>query len=201
MTKVEYLDSLKDALQKAAVQDIEGRVEFYEEMIDDKIEDGMSEEDAVSSMEEISSIVSSFLLEKPVSELVKQKVKRSRDKADEKGYGLLWIILAILGFPVWLPLLITFFVFLITFYIVFVAIVVSLFACYLAIGFSGLACLFAPFLVFRSITLPAFFAAIGIALVFIGLTILLWKPFMSLFKLLKTSFSKCIKGIKSIFIR
>ena len=64
MNKEEFLTTLRSELEKKSVSNIDNMIEYYDEMICDRIEDGMSEEEAVSSMEAVSSIVSSFLLAK-----------------------------------------------------------------------------------------------------------------------------------------
>ncbi len=50
MSKQEFLAQLKDGLSGLPQSDIEERVAFYEEMIDDRIEEGLSEEQAVSEI-------------------------------------------------------------------------------------------------------------------------------------------------------
>lgn len=201
MTKSEYIESLKNALINANVSDIENRLSFYEEMIDDRIEDGLNEETAVSGMESVSSIVNSVVLEKPVSALVAQKVKDSKKEAEKNGYGALWIILAIIGFPVWFPLILTFFILLLIFYFVFAILIGSFFIVDIALGLSGLACLVAPFSsIFSFYGLPML-ACLGIAGIMIGLCMLLFKPLLELSKLFIKLFNACIIKIKSLFIR
>lgn len=48
MTKQEFLTQLEENLLGLPQNEIEERIIFYSEMIDDKIEEGYSEEDAVS---------------------------------------------------------------------------------------------------------------------------------------------------------
>ncbi len=51
MNKEAYLNALRDALQALSVQERDAAVEFCEEMIIDRMETGMTEEEAVSAME------------------------------------------------------------------------------------------------------------------------------------------------------
>ena len=52
MTKNEYLIELAVRLQKISdISEVKPMIEYYQELIDDKIEDGMTEEDAVAEME------------------------------------------------------------------------------------------------------------------------------------------------------
>ena len=47
MNKTEFLDALRHALGKLPSYEVEQSIAFYAEMIDDRIEDGMSEQEAV----------------------------------------------------------------------------------------------------------------------------------------------------------
>ena len=53
MDKRTFLDGLRTALVSLPASEIDKTVAYYEEMIDDRIEEGMSEEEAVASMEPI----------------------------------------------------------------------------------------------------------------------------------------------------
>ena len=50
MTKLEFLNELRNRLSGLSEEDIERSLSFYSEAIEDRIEDGMSEEDAVYEM-------------------------------------------------------------------------------------------------------------------------------------------------------
>ena len=56
--KNEFLEKLRNALFGLPNDDIEERIAFYNEMIDDKIEEGLSESQAVSEMGSIERIIS-----------------------------------------------------------------------------------------------------------------------------------------------
>ena len=63
MTKNEYLITLAAKLQKLTddprkiYPELKSMIEFYQEMVEDKIEDGMTEEEAVAAMETPDEIV------------------------------------------------------------------------------------------------------------------------------------------------
>ena len=66
-------------------------------MIDDRMEEGLAEEEAVSSFGTPEEIADQILSEIPLSRLVRERVKPKRAlKAWE-------IVLLVLGSPVWLP--------------------------------------------------------------------------------------------------
>lgn len=99
MNKQDYLSELRNRLNGIPQEDIEERIDFYNEMIDDKTEDGLSEEEAVNEMGNIEETVSQILSEYPLSKIVKEKIK-------PKHTLKIWeIILIVLGAPLWIPIL------------------------------------------------------------------------------------------------
>ena len=50
MNKTEFLNELKDGLSGLPREDVEERLSFYGEMIDDRVEEGMTEEEAVAGI-------------------------------------------------------------------------------------------------------------------------------------------------------
>ena len=99
MSKQEFLSALRKKLSGLPGDDIEERLNFYNEMIDDRVEEGLTEEQAVEELGSIDDIVSQIMSEIPLTKLVKEKVKPNRSlRAWE-------IVLLILGSPLWLSLL------------------------------------------------------------------------------------------------
>ena len=104
MNKTEFVNQLSAGLMGLSQEDIKRSMDFYTEMIDDRIEDGMPEEEAVAALGSIEEIRGKILEEIPITRIVKEKITPKRSfKAWE-------IILLILGSPVWLPLLLSFIV-------------------------------------------------------------------------------------------
>ena len=50
MTKIKFLIELHNRLSGLPKDDVEERLSFYSEMIEDRIEDGLSEEEAVEAV-------------------------------------------------------------------------------------------------------------------------------------------------------
>lgn len=99
MNKQEFLAALREGLQGLPQDDIEERVGFYAEMIDDRTEEGVSEEAAVAALEDVKEIATRTMAEIPLTKLVKEKVKPRRTlRAWE-------IILLAVGSPIWASLL------------------------------------------------------------------------------------------------
>ncbi len=74
MLKSEFLELLKGELYGLPEEDVRGHVEFYSEMIDDRIEEGLSEEDAVAAIGPIEDIVSQIIAEIPLLSVVKERI-------------------------------------------------------------------------------------------------------------------------------
>ena len=77
MKKQEFLAVLRDRLRGLPQEDIQRSVDYYSEMIDDRMEDGLREESAVAALGSMDEIVSQILMETSLPKLVKAKVKRS----------------------------------------------------------------------------------------------------------------------------
>ena len=115
MNKTEFLELLKKRISHLPQKEIEERLGFYAEMIDDKMEEGLSEEDAVLSIGSIDEIT---------VDVAKAKTKKI-DKKREKLKA--WqIVLIAVGSPVWGALLISL-----------AAVIISLFASFLAVVISA----------------------------------------------------------------
>ena len=101
MTKAEFLAELRAAISGLPEADIEKSLDFYSEMIDDRVEDGLPEEEAVAALGSIEEIKTQILKDIPITKIIKEKVKPKRSLSG------LEITLLIVGFPIWLPLLIS----------------------------------------------------------------------------------------------
>ena len=100
MTKLEFILSLSKKLSGAPEKEAEERIAFYVEAIEDRIEDGLSEEDAVADVGSVDDIATEILSEIPLVKIVTDKIK------PKKKLRTWEIVLLAVGSPVWLPLLI-----------------------------------------------------------------------------------------------
>ena len=98
MTKKEFLATLKRKLRGLPYADIKERLSFYSEIIDDKMEEGLTEGEAVRGIGDINEIAEQILGE--------VEVTTKSGKAPASPWQ---IVLLIIGAPVWLPLLISFY--------------------------------------------------------------------------------------------
>ena len=122
MTKQVFLDELQARLSGLPQQDVEERLGFYGEMIDDRMEEGVPEDAAVAELGSVEEVVEQILDGYPLSKLVKERVKPGR------GLRAWEIALLILGAPLWLPLLIAAFAVLLSIYLVIWSVGFSLWA-------------------------------------------------------------------------
>lgn len=127
MRKQEFLDTLKTRLFGLPKQDVLEHLNFYSEMIDDRMEEGLTEDEAVSEIGSVDEIAAQIIEEIPLANIAKKKIKpKRRFKAWE-------IVLLALGSPIWLSLLIAVFAVIFSFYIVLWSLVVSLWAVFVSL--------------------------------------------------------------------
>ncbi len=101
MNKKEFLYELEKNLKGLPKDDLEDRLSFYSEMIDDIVSSGKSEEEAVNELGGVNKVIADIAKDMPLKRLVQERIRTKK-----KMSGLM-ILLLILGFPLWFPLLIT----------------------------------------------------------------------------------------------
>ena len=122
MSKQEFLDELRKGLSSLPQNDLEERLTFYSEMIDDRMEEGLTEEEAISEIGTVNEVLSQIIEEIPLSKLVKEKVRPKRTLR-------VWeIVLLVVGSPIWISLLIAAFAIIFAGYVVLWSVSVSLWA-------------------------------------------------------------------------
>lgn len=132
MTKLEFLAKLREKSSCLPQNDIEERLLFYSEMIDDRIEEGLSQEDAVLAVGSVDEIAKQIIADTPLANIVKEKIKpKRRLKAWE-------IVLIVLGAPLWLPLLIAAFAVLLSLYVSLWSVIISLWAVFVTLAACAL---------------------------------------------------------------
>ncbi len=135
MNKQEFLEKLKNGLCGLPSQDIDERLSFYSEMIDDRVEEGLTEEDAVAELGNIEEITFQILNDIPLTKIIKDKMKKKIDLP-------IWVIvLIIIGSPIWASILGSLLSAVISIYISFWVCIISLWAVTIALGASTFALL------------------------------------------------------------
>lgn len=197
MNKTEFINSLKSKITDMPYQEVEKTINYYAEIIDDRIEEGINEEEAVEALGNIDEIVREIRMDIPLSSLISQKVKQSHDKASNKT---LWMILAIVGFPFWLPLSIAFAAVVFSVYITIWAVVFSLFAVVLSLGLAAVAGFVGGVIQCFSAGFPQGMFFVGLSICIAGLFIMSFRPMLWLCK--KIAKLTCIffRYVKSLFV-
>ena len=102
MKKIEFLNQLKAQLWALPEADIQCSLDYYSEMIDDRMEDGLTEEEAVAAIGNLDEIVKQILNETPRPP---QVVESSQNQNKVKNKIAPWmVVLLVLGAPLWIPL-------------------------------------------------------------------------------------------------
>ena len=164
MNKSEFLKKLQQLLQSLPAADWQRSLDYYAEIIDDRMEDGLSEEEAVAAVGTAEEVAQSILAETPVPVEIKTAKRR-----------LQWweILLLVLGSPIWVALLVSVLAVLFSVWVSLWTVVISLYATAVALGASAIGCMFGSFFMIDTGS-GSFLAAWGAALVCTGLCILMW---------------------------
>ena len=165
MLKQEFLNRLQKSLSGLPRADIEERLTFYSEMIDNRMEEGLSEEDAVAAIGNAEEIASQIVAETSLVKIAKERIKPKRQLT-------VWeIVLLALGSPIWLSLLIAAFAVVLSVYASLWAVVVSLWAVFAALVGCSLGCVAGGILFICSGDVLSGIATVAGGLVCAGLSI------------------------------
>lgn len=168
MTKREFLEELRKRLSDLNDADFAASVAYYEEMIDDCMEDGLSEEEAVKAIGTPADAAAHILEDMPLGKLIKSRVK-SKEKLP------VWaIVLLIVGSPIWLSLLIAAVSVVISVYASLWSAVASLWASEFAFAVSSVASLVSAPVLFAMGHVWTGLASIGASVFLAGLAIFLF---------------------------
>ncbi len=165
MTKYEFIDALRERLSALPREDVEERLAFYSEMIDDRVEDGLSEAEAIDGIGTVDEIATEIISSIPLTRIVKNKMKKKRRiRAWE-------IVLLILGSPLWISLLVAAFSIAFSLYVVLWSVALSLWAAFSGLLAGGVGLIPLGVILAIKSSIPTGIAFIGIALASIGLSI------------------------------
>ena len=195
MDKQAFLTALRSGLSGLPQDEIEERLTFYGEMIDDRMEEGLCEEEAVAAIGEVIEIVRQAVADTPLAKIAKERI---RPKRRLKTWE---IVLLALGSPIWLSLAIAAAAVLFAVIVSLWSVILSLWAVFASLAVSAVA----------AVPTGAFFAvgghgAAGLAmlsagLVCAGLTILLFFGCMGAMKGILRLTKKITLWTKDRFIK
>ena len=180
MNKQEFLDTLREGLSGLTEADASERITFYSEMIDDRVEEGLSEQEAVAQIGDVQCIVASILAEIPQKQeptitkvekptQIPQNENITPKKKKRKSGGQ--ILLLCLGAPLWLPLLIAAFAVLVSLLASLWSVVVSVWAVFASLMGVGIGCTLGGVILGFYSSAAGGAAAVGIGLISAGLAI------------------------------
>ena len=155
MSKNVFLKLLRKNLSHLPKEEVEERVTFYSEMIDDQIEEGIPEEKIISKITSSSDF--------------QDLIQTQKDKTKKRRLTTTEIILLAVGSPVWFPILLA--IIIVVFSVIF-TIVISFWAAFISL--TAVSCAGLLYGIVLSITnnLTTGLAIIGASLVIAGLSIL-----------------------------
>lgn len=192
MNKQEYLEALRRALQQMPPEEREKQLAYYDELISDMCEDGMSEKEATAKLGDASAVAAELLTALPLGTLVKSRIR------SESKPSALNIVLLVLGFPLWFPLLAAFGAILLSLLITLWALAISFAAVVLSLGVAAIA---APFALVTGQVQGSPLMVIGFTLAAAGLCVLGVLAVPPLFRAMGRLCRSIGRGIKSIFIK
>ena len=139
MNKQAFLDSVRARLSGLSEREVREQLDFYAEMIDDRVEEGLSEEDAVRDIGTADEIAAQIMAEYGCAQGATQTKRKTEKQKNDRRLRTWEIVLLALGSPVWLSLLIAAVAVVISVYAVLWSAVVSLWASFAALALSFLA--------------------------------------------------------------
>ena len=199
MKKEEFIAQLRKELSGLPKKELEERLTFYSEMIDDRMEDGLTEQDAVSDIGSVEEISTQIISDIPFTKIAKEKITKQRRFKNWE------ILLLALGAPIWVSLAIAavavlFSLFVAVFSVVF-SVAVALIATFVAVLVSGVGgVLVGIFYLFSGNALSGV-ALIGASIFCAGLSILFFYVGKALVKAMPALIKKTIVGVKRLFIK
>lgn len=194
MNKKEFISILEKRLNGIPKQDIVNTIEYYNEIIMDKQDDGLSEEEAINSLGTIDEIINLTLSEVSMPKLVKEKLNLNRKLKTWE------IVLLSATSIIWVPLLI---VLLAVIFVVYVCIWSGV----IALGSVSISC-FATSLVgifglldVLTLNVSSGLFSIGIGMVALGCGLLLGLLTIKLAKIMIVVCKKMLLKVKSLFVK
>lgn len=195
MNKQEFFARLGKGLSCLPQEDKNERLIFYREMIDDRIEDGLSEEEAIHAIGNVDDIIAQIIADTPLVKIVKERV------TPKKNISVLTIVLLSLGSPLWISLLIAIFAVILSLYASFWAVIISLWAVFVSVIGSALGAVLSGIIFVCIGHVPTGIATIGAGIFLAGLSIFIFYGCKASTKGILVLTKKFALWIKNCFIK
>lgn len=195
MRKREFLAQLRKGLSGLPQDDIEERLAFYSEMIEDQMEEGLSEEEAVLAVGSAPEIVAQVVTEIPLVKIAKERIKPKRRLSAGE------IVLLALGSPIWLSLCIAAFAVILSLYISLWAVIISLWAVFVSFAACSIGGVLACVIFTRGGNGASGVAMLAAGIVCAGLSIFMFYGCNAATKGILILTKKIVIWIKNCFIK
>lgn len=195
MTKREFFDALTSRMKSLPKEEQNRVIRYYNEVLEDYMEDGMSEEEAVAQIEDVDTIAKRILLEYAMESHNKTPVEADpvyKAEQYKKQGNVLMVTLALILIPLWGSLLIA------ALSGVF-ALAVSLFCVPISIGAAAIGCIImTPVLIFSG-QVGKGFLVLGAGLICVALTLISIPLVIWLIKLSYKLVRWMLQKVKAVF--
>lgn len=195
MSKNEFLSALQLGLSGLPKDEIEERLNFYSEIIEDRMEEGLLEEEAVLAVGTVEKIVAQAVTEIPLAKIAKERIKPKR-------HLKVWeIVLLALGSPIWLSLGIAVVAVIVALYVSLWSVIISLWTVFGSLVICSLAGMIAGIILICNGSGFAGGAMIGAGIVCSGLSVFMFYGCKVATKGILILTKKMAVWIKNMFIK
>ena len=195
MNKNEFLSELQKGLSGLPGDEIEERINFYSEIIEDRMEEGLAEEDAVLAIGTVDEILAQAVNEIPLAKIAKERVRPKRQLR-------VWeIVLLILGSPIWLSLGIAAAAVIFALYISIWSVIISFWAVFGSLAICFLTGMIVGIVAICNGNVIAGIALMGAGIVCAGISIFMFFGCMVITKGILGLTKKLAVWIKNFFIK
>lgn len=165
MSKQEFLEQLRKGLSGLPQEDIEERVSFFNEMIEDRMDEGLTEEEAVMAAGSVEEIIEQTVADIPFAKIAKERIKPKRQLKTWE------IVLLIAGSPIWFSLAIALIAIVFAVYVSLWSVIISLWAVFTSFIACSFGCLAGSIIIaltgnplVATIILSIFFIFVGLSI-------------------------------------
>ena len=195
MSKKEFLAQLRKGLSGLPKEDIEERLAFYSEMIEDRMEEGLSQEEAVMAAGDAAEIAAQIVADTPLLIIAKERIRPRR------RLNLWEVVLLALGSPIWLSLGIAAAAVILSLYVSFWAVIVSLWAVFASFAVCAVGGILACVVFIAGGKNASGFAMLAAGIICSGLSILMFMGCKAVSKGTLILTKKSVLWAKNCFIK
>ena len=195
MSKQEFIARLQKGLSGLPKDDIEERLNFYSEIIEDRMEEGLSEEEAVKEVGSVDEIVAQVVSEIPLSKLAKERVKPKRQLEAWE------ITLLIISSIIWFPLLLAAVAVVFSLYVSLWSVIIALWSVFVSLVCSSFGSIVSGIIIVCNSNVLSGIAMIAAGIICAGLSIFMFYGCKVVTNGSIILTKKILVGIKNCFIK